>query len=167
MTKRVREMAAVLREQTGVYRELLTVTVREREAVRRGGQEAIRGLSTEGERLQRRLQPLEERRLRIIRALAPECACRPEEVTVSRIAAGTSAELRAQLLSCRDELVGIAERLRVENRRTALMLEHAGELLQASYRVLRGMAARCGPIYHRGGRVQGTRLQGKLVCNDI
>jgi flagellar biosynthesis/type III secretory pathway chaperone len=167
MTKRVREMVAVLREQTGVYRELLTVAVREREAVRRGGEESIRGLCTERERLKRRLQPLEERRLRIVQALAPECACRPEEVTVSRIAAGTSAELRAQLLRCRDELVEITERLRVENRRTALLLEHAGELLQASYRVLRGMAARCGPVYRRGGQVQGARLHGKLVCNDI
>jgi hypothetical protein len=33
--------------------------------------------------------------------------------------------------------------------------------------VLRGMAARCGPVYRRGGRVQGARLHGKLVCNDI
>jgi flagellar biosynthesis/type III secretory pathway chaperone len=103
----------------------------------------------------------------MVEALAPACGCRPDEVTVSRLAVRVPGGLRAQLLSCRDDLIEIAERLRVENRRTALLLEHAGELLQASYRVLRGMAARCGPVYRRGGQVQGARLHGKLVCNDI
>ena len=167
ITQRVRELAAVLKAETGVYRELLSTCVREREAARMAREESIRGLSAERERLMRTLLPLEQRRSRMVEALAPACGCRPDEVTVSRLAVRVPAGLRAQLLSCRDDLIEIAERLHVENRRTALLLEHAGELLQASYRVLRGMAARCGPVYRRGGQVQGARLHGKLVCNDI
>jgi hypothetical protein len=167
MTEHVRELIAVLQAETGVYRELLAAAVREREEVRMSRTAAIRNLAADSEGLLRRLQPMEERRCRLVEELARACACRPEEVTVSRIAAAAPEGQRAQLLRCRDELVAVTERFRLENRRTALLLDHAGALLHASYRVLRGLAARCGPVYQRGGRVQGSRLHGKLVCNDI
>lgn len=166
-TERVRELLAVLKAETGVYRDLLSVAVREREAVRTTRQASVRGLASDREALLRSLQELEQRRCRLVDAVATACACRPEEVTVSRLARQAPEALRNQLLNCRDQLVEVTERVRLENRRTALLLEHAGELLQSSYRVLRGMAARCGPVYRRGGQVQGVRLHGKLVCNDI
>jgi flagellar biosynthesis/type III secretory pathway chaperone len=161
MMDHVRELVTVLQAETTVYRDLLAAAIREREDVRMSRAEAVRN------DLLDRLQSLEARRCRLVETLAAACACRPEEVTVSRLAARLPDGLRAQLVRCRDELVGVTERFRLENRRTALLLEHAGELLQSSYRVLKGLAARCGPVYRRGGQVQGARLHGKLVCSDI
>lgn len=167
MMDHVRELVTVLQAETTVYRDLLAAAIREREDVRMSRAEAVRSAAAEREDLLDRLQSLEARRCRLVETLAAACACRPEEVTVSRLAARLPDGLRAQLVRCRDELVGVTERFRLENRRTALLLEHAGELLQSSYRVLKGLAARCGPVYRRGGQVQGARLHGKLVCSDI
>jgi flagellar biosynthesis/type III secretory pathway chaperone len=167
MMDHVRELMTVLQAETAVYRGLLAVAIREREDVRRSRAEAIRSAAADRQGLLDRLQSLETRRCRVVETLAVAWACRPEEVTVSRLAARLPDGLRANLVRCRDELVGVTERFRLENRRTALLLEHAGELLQSSYRVLKGLAARCGPVYRRGGQVQGARLHGKLVCSDI
>jgi flagellar biosynthesis/type III secretory pathway chaperone len=167
MMDHVRELVTVLQAETTVYQDLLAAAIREREDVRMSRAEAVRSVAAEREDLFDRLQSLEARRCRLVETLAAACACRPEEVTVSRLAARLPDGLRAQLVRCRDELVEVTERFRLENRRTALLLEHAGELLQSSYRVLKGLAARCGPVYRRGGQVQGARLHGKLVCSDI
>jgi len=167
MTENVRELVTLLDDEAEVYRALLAVVVREREALRRAQVEPVRDLQTEKERLLGRLRTLEDRRGRLVDILAQACGCRPEDLTVTRVAGRAPAGQRSELLRCRDALVEATERFRQENRRTALLLKHAGELLQSSYRVLKGLAARCGPVYQRGGRLQGTRLQGKLVCSNV
>lgn len=167
MTEELRELMALLQDEAEVYRALLAAVLREREALGRSQAEVIRSVGTEKQGLLQRLQSLEDRRRQMVETLAHACGCRPEEVTVSRVATRAPAALRGELLRCRDALLEITDRFRVENRRTELLLTHAGELLHSSYRVLKGLAARCGPVYQRGGRLQGTRLHGKLVCNNV
>jgi flagellar biosynthesis/type III secretory pathway chaperone len=163
----VRELIAILRDLTGVYNGLLAAVVREREGLRRPRATTHRSAAAEKDTLRRRLQGLEDRRREQVEALARTCGCPAEEVTVTRLAALVPAAVRTELLRRRSELVEVTQRFRSENRRTELLLRHAGELLQSSYQVLKGLAARGGPVYHRRGELEGTRLHGKLVCSDI
>jgi hypothetical protein len=73
---------------------------------------------------------------------------------------------REALWRCRTDLSDLLKRLREENRRSEVLCRHASELLQASYGVVKGLAAR-GSVYHRGGLMQGAPVNGKLVCNEI
>jgi hypothetical protein len=57
-------------------------------------------------------------------------------------------------------------RVKHENQRSEVLCRHAGDLLRASYGVLKGLAAD-GSIYHRGGRLHAAQLNGKLVCDEI
>jgi hypothetical protein len=62
-------------------------------------------------------------------------------------------------------LSDLLERLRAENRRSEALCRHTSELLQASYGVIKGLAN--GPVYQREGRMQGARLNGKLLRSEI
>lgn len=163
----LRELVTVLRAEVDVYRGLIAAVVRTRETLRqpRSGSDPIRTEQQDG--LLQRLKALEQRRMNAAAALAPACGCRAEEVSLTRLAAWAPAAQRTELLRCRSLLVEATETLRGEHRRTALLLEHAGELLRSSYGVLKGVTARCGPVYRPGGRLQGARLQGKLLTSDI
>jgi hypothetical protein len=163
----LRELVAVLRAEVEVYRSLIAAVVRTRDTLRRprSGADPVRTEQHEG--LLQRLRALEQRRMTAAAALAPACGCRAEEVSLTRLAAWAPAVQRSELLHCRGLLLEATETLRGEHRRTALLLEHAGELLRSSYSVLKGVTARCGPVYRPGGRLQGARLQGKLLTSDI
>jgi len=89
----------------------------------------------------------------------------PAEMTLSRLAQAAPTVYREALTGCRAELSDLLERLRAENRRSEALCRHTSELLQASYGVIRGLAN--GPVYQREGRMQGARLNGKLLCSEI
>ena len=160
------DLVDLLHTEAALYRDLLQVMDRERVVMIRSRLEELGPVAVEKQTLIGRLHDAEERRSELIGRLAEGFDCVPAELTLSRLAHMAPPPHGEALGRCRTELSGLMKRLREENRRSEVLCRHSGELLRASYGVVRGLAAN-GTVYHRGGRIQGARLNGKLVCDEI
>jgi len=74
-TNQLRELTATLQAQAEVYRGLLAAVIRDRDELRRSRATPGRSAGTEKDDLLRRLKTLEDRRLRLVEALAEACGC--------------------------------------------------------------------------------------------
>jgi flagellar biosynthesis/type III secretory pathway chaperone len=161
-----REVVDLLRSEAALCRELLKAMERERAVMLRSRRDELGPVAAEKETLLQRLQAVEKGREELIGRLADRFGCEPAEMTLSRLAQKAPPAFREPFTRCRAELSDLLERLRAENRRSEALCRHTSELLQASYGVIKGLAG-SGPVYQRGGRMQGARLNGKLICNEI
>jgi flagellar biosynthesis/type III secretory pathway chaperone len=160
-----RELVNLLRTEAALWAEWLQTLDRERAAMVRSRAAEASPAAMDKATLLQRLQAAEQGRERMIGRWAHEFGCDPAEVTLSRLAQEAPPVYREALTGLRAELSGLLERLRVENRRSEAFCRHAGELLKASYGVVRGLAN--GPVYQQEGRMQGARLNGKLLHGEI
>jgi flagellar biosynthesis/type III secretory pathway chaperone len=166
MTAFLSELAKILQMETALYQRLLDVMGRERAAMLRSHLREISSTAAEKSGLIEQLRAAEERRMQMVAHLAQRLGCRPGEVTLSLLARTSPAPHGALLRRCQTELVDLVAQVKREIQRSEVLCRHAGDLLRASYGVLKGLAAH-GLVYHRHGRLQGAQLHGKLVCDEI
>lgn len=160
------DLADLLRTEAELYRELLQVMDRERAVMIRSRLDELGPVAAEKQTLIGRLQAAEERRSELIDRLADDVGCEPADLTLSRLARTAPPPHGEALWRCRADLSDLMKRLREENRRCEVLCRQSGELLRASYGVVKGLVAN-GSVYHRGGRMQGASINGKLVCDEI
>jgi flagellar biosynthesis/type III secretory pathway chaperone len=166
MVERVAELLKALEVETALYRRLLEIVDRERRALLRSRRTEIEACTAEKRDLIDRLEAADRRRAEAVSRLAQQFGRSGAEVTLSLLARTLPDPHGKALLRCRSELLGLVAHIREENRRSAVLCRHVGELLRAAYGTLKGLAT-SGSVYHRGGRLQDARLNGKLVCDEI
>lgn len=166
MTAFLSELAKILQMETVLYRRLLEVMGRERAALLRSHLQEMGSAAAEKDTLIEQLRSTEERRTQLVDRLAERLGCPSGEVTLSLLARTSPAPHGATLRRCQTELLDLVARVKHENQRSEVLCRQAGDLLRASYGVLRGLAVN-GVVYHRSGRLQGARLNGKLVRDQI
>ena len=160
-----RDLVGLLRAEAALCRELLQAMGRERAVMVRSRSGELGPAAAEKETLLQRLQTAEQGREQLIGRLADQLGGDPAEMTLSRLAQAAPPAFRETLTRCRAELSDLLERLRAENRRSEALCRYTSELLQASYGIIKGLAN--GPVYQREGRMQGARLNGKLLRSEI
>lgn len=166
MVEHLGELVKVLEAETALYRRLIEIMDRERDALLRSRRTEIEACAGGKRDLMDRLQALERQRAEAVKRLAQHIGRSDAEVTLSFLARTAPEPQAGALRRCRSELLSLMVRVKEENQRSALLCRHAGELLRAAYGALKGLAAN-GFVYHRGGRMQGVQLNGKLVCDEI
>jgi flagellar biosynthesis/type III secretory pathway chaperone len=160
------DLVDVLRTEAALYRELLQAMDREQVVMIRSRLDELGPVAANKQTLLGRLHAVERQRSELIGRLAGRFGCAPAELTLSRIARTAPSPHGEALWRCRADLSDLLKRLREENRRSEVLCRHTSDLLRASYGVVNGLALN-SPVYHRGGRMQGTQLNGKLVCDEI
>jgi flagellar biosynthesis/type III secretory pathway chaperone len=160
-----RELVSLLRTEAALWGEWLQALERERAAMVRSRAGEFSPGVVEKTTLLQRLQAAEQGRERMIGRWADKLGCDPAGVTLSRLAQEAPPVYRETLTGLRGELSVLMERLRAENRRSEALCRHAGELLNASYGAVKGLAN--GPVYQHEGRMQGAQLNGKLLHSEI
>jgi len=166
MSASLNDLIRILETEGGLYSRLLDAMQREREAMMGLRPEAMDAAAAQKESLMQRLKVLEAERSELVLQMAGRLGCRPDELTLRRLSQTAPEETKSGLRRCRQALLVLMNRLREENRRSGLLCRHIGELLQAFYGTAKGVAA-SGPVYRRGGRLDGVRLNGRLVRNAI
>jgi flagellar biosynthesis/type III secretory pathway chaperone len=166
MSSSLNELAVILKEEAGLYRGLLEALDRERQALQGARLDGLSSAVAEKQALTIRLQAVEERREAAVEKLARERGCRPQEVSLGALARTAPEPMGRELEDRRHELKTLITRMRAENRRSEALCRSAGAMLGGALATLTGLAAR-GSVYRRGGRLEGARLNGKLVCSDI
>ncbi len=166
MAEPLDELLKLLQDETAVYRHLLKIMERERMALLHSCRTEIEACTAGRSYLIGQLQVLERQRSEVVQRLATLFGCPVADVTVSRLTRMPQAPHRAALRKVRGELWGLMAQVKEENRRSEALWRHIGELLRAAYGTLRGLTGQ-GFVYHRGGRLEPFRLNGKLVCDEI
>jgi hypothetical protein len=165
MTAFLSELAKILQLETALYHRLLEVMARERAAMLRSQLREMGSAAAERDDLIDRLRAAEGRRTQLVDHLAERLGCARHEVTLSLLARTSPEPHGAALRRCQTELVDLVAQVKHEIKRGEVICRHAGDLLRASYGVLKGLAAH-GTVYHRGGRLHGAPLHGRLVCDE-
>lgn len=166
MAEQLSELVKVLEAVSALYRRMLEIMDRERRALLRARRTEIEACTAEKRDVLDRLQAAERRRTEAVNRLARQIGHADAGVTL-RVLARTAPEPHGSALHrCRSELLSLIAQVKRENRRSLTLCCNAAERLRAAYGALKGLAAD-GSVYQRGGRLQGARLKGKLVCNDI
>jgi flagellar biosynthesis/type III secretory pathway chaperone len=160
------ELVKVLEAETALYRKLLEVLRRERRALLHSRRTEIEACAAGTRDLIERLQALERQRAEAVDRLAALVGRPTHEVTLSLLVRAAPTPFRTGLRRCRGELRELVAQIKAETQRSEALCRHVGELLRCAYGVVKGLAAK-GFIYQRGGRMQGARLNGKLVCDEI
>lgn len=166
MVEQLSELVKVLEAVSGLYRRLLEIMGRERKALLRARRAEIEACTAEKRELLDRLQAAERRRTEAVNRLAQQIGRAEAGVTLSLLARTAPEPHGRALHRCRNELLGLIAQVKKENRRSLALCRNAAEGLRAAYGALKMLAAD-GSVYQRGGRLQGARIKGKLVCNDI
>jgi flagellar biosynthesis/type III secretory pathway chaperone len=166
MTAFLSELAKLLQMETALYHRLLEVMARERAAMLRSQLREMECAAAEKDDLIERLQAAEGRRAQMVDRLADRLGYPRQEVTLSLLARTAPAPHGAALRRCQTELLDLVAQVKHEIRRSEVLCRQAGDLLRASYGVLKGLAAD-GVVYHRGGRLHRASMHGKLVCDEI
>jgi flagellar biosynthesis/type III secretory pathway chaperone len=165
MVRRISEMTGLLRAETGLYEDLLTIMNRERQALIRFQPAEAAAAAAEKEKLLRRMEGLEKQRVSLVDALARDLGVPASEVTLEFLAQRSPEPLSGELRRSREVLGRLVGRLREENRRSNALCCNAVELLQGAYRLLQGFMVNV-PVYHCGGGFHTTRPRGKMVRDE-
>jgi flagellar biosynthesis/type III secretory pathway chaperone len=160
------DLEHILDTETGLFRRLLEVMGRERKALLGSQLEKMHSASADRDILVQQLQAIEERRSELVRQFGERQGWPAGDLTLSRLAEASPEPRGSELRRYRQELQGLVERLREENRRSRMLCRHAGDLLKAACGIAKGLAAE-GCVYRPGGRTQARRLNGKLVCDEV
>jgi len=165
MVVRVRELRGLLRAQAGLYEDLLTVMVRERQALVQFQTAEAVAAAAEKEKLLRRMEALEKQRVTLVEVLAQDMGVPASALRLELLAQRSPEPLSEELRRCREVLGRLVGRLREENRRSKAICSNAVELLQGAYRLLQGFMVNV-PVYHCGGGFHTARLSGKMVRDE-
>jgi flagellar biosynthesis/type III secretory pathway chaperone len=160
------DLIKAVRNETALYRRLLGVLGQERMALQHSNRQEIEAFAAAKRRLIERLQALERERADASARLAAGNGLSAGEVTLRLLIRSAPERSAGQLRECRSELADLVAQVKAENQLNEALCRHIGDLLRAAHGVLKGLVAN-GFVYHRGGRMQSPRLNGKLVCNEI
>lgn len=166
MNTSLSDLLQILEAEAELYRGLLDVMQRERDAMVRLQRNEMETAAAQKETLIQQLLAVEDKRLEQVLRLADRLGCRPGELTLTLLAQTSPEDRQTDLRRCRQTLLGLVARMREETGRSNALCRHISELLQALYGAAKGMAAG-GPVYRRGGRLDEMRLNGRLIRNEI
>ena len=154
ITAAARELANVLREETGLCNELLVITDREQEAIVASNVEVLTALIDEKERLLELLATLETERMTALTAVADAIGQPAGGLTLSIVAESATAEVRAHLVDVGEELRASGIALARANERNARLLEASSELVDRWMQYLKTVISNA-LTYSQDGNTQG------------
>jgi len=160
------DLIKIVISETALYRRLLEVLGQERLALRQSNRQEIEAFAAAKRRWIERLQTLERERADVIARLAAGNGLPAGELTMRLLIRSAPERNAGQLQECRSELATLVAQVKAENQLNEALCRHIGELLRTAHGMIKGLVAN-GFVYHRGGRMQSPRLNGKLVCNEI
>ena len=163
---KLEKLLGVLTRETQLYRSMLAVIDKEKEAAVRAELMALNEAAVERESIISALRESDQQRRRLVVRLAENLAYPPENLTLKRLAQLVAEPFAGRLRQASTELRFEANRVQDGNQRTQQIFEHSLELLRGALNLLNDLRA-CNTVYYRTGAVRGSCAIGKCVCSDI
>lgn len=147
------ELFAILGTQTALYRSLLLLLHKEKEAVVESDLRNLKRINSEKHVLTSKIQALEHERLHVLEKFREVVrGSSIEELTLKRLSNLCCGRFSDQLRACRSKLSALTRQVRDANDRNSRLLTHAIDIVNSSAELLNNLIA-SDSIYHHNGKI--------------
>jgi flagellar biosynthesis/type III secretory pathway chaperone len=160
------QLLDLLRQETGLYRSLLSVIDMEKEAAIRSGLEALNAARFEKEKILAELHKSDRRRQWLVADLAEKLGCAAQGLTLRAIANRVDEPFAGRLRQAGRDFSAVLSQLQAANQRNRQLIDHSLALLRGSFNLLNELTA-SDPVYYRTGNIQSVNATGKCVRSKI
>jgi flagellar biosynthesis/type III secretory pathway chaperone len=166
MDQRVNELMALLEEETGLYQQMASVLMAEKDAVIGVSADELDRMRRKKETLIEMLSRRETARQALVDQLAGSLGRKAGDMTLATLAEAVPEPVSDRLRTCRRQLKGRLEQVRRLNAEVRDLLVHGLRLVQGTVALVNQLV-HPDPVYHRNGAyARGTR-NGRIISGNI
>jgi len=166
MNSELEQLIGLLKQETGLYRSLLSVIDQEKEAVGRSDLMALNETGADKDKILFEIQKEEDKRRQVVADLAEKLGYAAPKVTLNGISQLIAEPHAGNLRRVSQEILAVLSQVQAANLRNKQIFEHSLELLRGFFNRLNELVTP-NAVYYRTGNIQTRKSTGKCVCSDI
>jgi len=160
------ELLELLEDEIEIFRSLLPVFKKEKEAVLTSDLNELNKASAKKEKLLFNMRSLEKKRTHIMNKLSESLDVLPDELTLTKLAQSVKEPYAIRLKNCGLELLKLTKNISNANTGNKSMFAHSLNFVKGALTLLQNIIAP-GQVYHRTGQVQAGHQGGKVLSGEI
>ena len=166
MEPMLEELCDLLKQETGMYRTLLPILDREKEAAIKSELNGLNAACLEKEKMFAKIHKAGERRQRLVSDLAQKLGCVARDLRLKEITDRVGEPFGGRLSRLSNDFLSVLSQLQAANLRNRQLFEHSLALLRGSFSLLNELTS-SDIVYYRTGSIQSAKATGKCVCGEI
>ena len=160
------ELLELLEDEIEIFRSLLPVFKKEKEAVLASDLNKLNKALAEKEKLLLNMRSLEKKRTHVMNKLAESLEVLPDELTLTKLVQSVKEPYSIRLKNCSLQLLKITKKISNANTSNKSMFVHSLNFVKGALALLQNIIAP-GQVYHRTGKVQAGNQGGKVLSGEI
>jgi len=150
------ELLELLEDEIEIFRSLLPVFKKEKEAVLTSDLNELNKASAKKEKLLFNMRSFEKKRTHIMNKLAESLDVLPDELTLTKLAQSVREPYSVHLKNCGLQLLKLTQNISNANTGNKSMFAHSLNFVKGALALLQNIIAP-GQVYHRTGKVKAER----------
>lgn len=156
----------LLKEETDLYKYLLSILAKERDAVVDSDLAALSEAGKEKETLLLKIRILEEQRIKMLERLVNSIGCTSKKLTLTELSQLIEEPYSTRLKDCNANLLALTQSIREANNSNRTLLGHSLELVRGSLNLLDNLIFN-NAIYYQTGKMQNSYQSGMYYSGMI
>ena len=162
----LKELLQLLEREIDIFKSLLPVFKKEKEAVLTSDLNELNKASAEKEKLLFNMRSLEKKRTHVMNKLAESLELLPDELTLTKLAQSVKNPYSIRLENCGLQLLKLTQNISHANTGNKSIFAHSLNFVKSALTLLQNIVAP-GEVYHRTGKVQSGNQGGKVLSGEI
>ena len=157
----LKELLELLEDEIEIFRSLLPVFKKEKEAVLASELNELNKASAQKEKLLFNMRSLEKKRTHVMNKLAETLEVLPDDLTLTKLAQSVKEPYSTRLKNCGSQLLKLTKSISSANTGNKNIFAHSLNFVKGALTLLQNIIAP-GQVYHRTGKVQ-AEVKGSTV----
>ena len=166
MNSTVDQLIELFRQESELYRTLLVVIEREKDAALQPDLNALNEAGIDKEKHLLEIHKKEQRRRHLVACLAEDHGVAAADLTLTKISQKESEPQAGNLRRVGQEFSTVLTQVQAANLRNQRIVEHSLALLRGSFNMLNELMAP-NTVYYRSGNIQRAKSTGTCVSSAI
>ena len=162
----LKELLKLLEDEIEIFRSLLPVFKKEKEAVLGSDLDELNITLAKKEKLLFNMRSLEKERTHVMNKLAESLELSPDELTLKKLARSVKKPYSIHIKNSGLQLIKLTEKISHVNNANRGMFAHSLNFVKGALTLLQNVIAP-SQVYHRTGKVQADHQSGKVLSGEI
>ena len=162
----LKELIDVFENQSCLQRSLLCALIQEKHAIVGSDLSALHEANSEKESLIRKINKLEDERVRILADLEEPSGEKCQDLTLERLVQISEEPYASRLDGFRNDLISSIKTIRELNEGNKVLLTHSINLVTGSLRLLNNLT-NCNAVYYRSGKIQNKDHGARVLSGEV
>jgi flagellar biosynthesis/type III secretory pathway chaperone len=162
----LKELLELLEDEIEIFRSLLPVFKKEKEAILASELNELNKASAQKEKLLFNMRSLEKKRTHVMNKLAETLEVLPDDLTLTKLAQSVKEPYSIRLKNCGLQLLKLTKNISSANTGNKSMFTHSLNFVKGALTLLQNIIAP-GQVYQRTGKVQSGNQGGKVLSGEI